>query len=89
MRFVKPLDKEAILKAASEHDLIVTAEEGVKAGGAGSGVLEVLSDAGSTVRTLVLGVPDEFVDHGSTEVLLERCGLDPVHVQAKIESLLG
>lgn len=89
MRFVKPLDREAILKAADEHDLVVTAEEGVKAGGVGSGVLEVLSDEGRTTRTLVLGIPDEFIDHGDTQVLLQRCNLDPAHVRARIEALLA
>lgn len=88
MRFVKPMDELAVLSAAREHDLIVTAEEGIKAGGAGSAVLELLNQAGETVRTLVFGVPDEFIDHGSTEVLLTRCGLDPAHVLAKIESVL-
>lgn len=88
MRFVKPLDKAAILKAADEHDLVVTAEEGVRAGGAGSGVLEVLSDAGKCVRTLVLGVPDEFVDHGDPQTLLAACGLDNAHVVAAVHAAL-
>ena len=88
MRFVKPLDKAAILKAADEHDLVVTAEEGVRASGAGSGVLEVLSDAGKCVRTLVLGVPDEFVDHGDPQTLLAACGLDNAHVVAAVHAAL-
>ena len=88
MRFVKPLDKAAILKAADEHDLVVTAEEGVRASGAGSGVLEVLSDAGKCVRTLVLGVPDEFVDHGDPQTLLAACGLDNAHVMAAVHAAL-
>ena len=87
MRFVKPMDEGAVLKAADEHDLIVTAEEGIKAGGAGSAVLEILSQAGKSVRTLLFGVPDEFVDHGNTDVLFNRCGLDPAHIQAKIEAV--
>lgn len=89
MRFVKPLDEEAVLKAAAEHDLLVTAEEGIKAGGAGSAVLEVLSEAGQTTRTLIFGIPDVFIDHGDTEVLMTRSGLDPAHVRAKIEAALS
>ncbi len=89
MRFVKPLDREAILKAARSHDLLVTAEEGVKAGGAGSGVLEVLSEEGVRTRTLILGVPDVFVDHGDMDALLERCGLDNDAVVAKISDILN
>ena len=89
MRFVKPLDEEAVLKAAAEHDLLVTAEEGIKAGGAGSAVLEFLSEAGQTTRTLIFGIPDVFIDHGNTEVLMTRSGLDPAHIRAKIEAALS
>ena len=89
MRFVKPLDEEAVLKAAAEHDLLVTAEEGIKAGGAGSAVLEFLSEAGQTTRTHIFGIPDVFIDHGDTEVLMTRSGLDPAHVRAKIEAALS
>ena len=89
MRFVKPLDEEAVLKAAAEHDLLVTAEEGIKAGGAGSAVLEFLSEAGQTTRTLIFGIPDVFIDHGDTEVLMTRSGLDPAHIRAKIEAALS
>ena len=88
MRFVKPMDEQAVLEAADTHDVIATAEEGVCAGGAGSAVLEFLSRQARTVRTLVFGIPDEFVDHGNTEVLLARCGLDCAHVQAQIEAAL-
>lgn len=89
MRFVKPMDEKAVLAAADEHDLLVTAEEGVKAGGAGSAVLEVLSQADRNVRTLLFGVPDEFIDHGDTSVLFSRCELDPMHVKARIEAALN
>ena len=67
----------------------MTAEEGIKAGGAGSAVLEVLSEAGQTTRTLIFGIPDVFIDHGDTEVLMTRSGLDPAHVRAKIEAALS
>ena len=89
MRFVKPLDEEAVLKAAAEHDLLVTAEEGIKAGGAGSAVLEFLSEAGQTTRTLIFGISDVFIDHGDTDVLMTRSGLDPAHIRAKIEAALS
>ncbi|MEY2887403.1 MAG: 1-deoxyxylulose-5-phosphate synthase, thiamine-requiring, FAD-requiring, partial [Pseudomonadota bacterium] len=62
MRFIKPLDVDMVCKMAKEHDLIVTLEEGAIGGGAGSACLEALSTAGIEVATLVLGLPDRFVD---------------------------
>lgn len=89
MRFVKPLDKDAIAKAAAEHDLLVTAEEGVRMGGAGSGVLETLSEMGLTVPTMVFGVGDAFVDHGDTAQLLKDSGLDPDSIREAIVKRLN
>lgn len=76
MRFVKPMDRDAVLEAARTHDLVVTAEEGVRMGGAGSAVLEVLSQEMVCTPTLVLGIEDRFIEHGDTKTLLAECGLD-------------
>lgn len=76
MRFVKPLDHELILELANENDLMVTLEDNVRLGGAGSGVNEVLVAQHHTVPVLNLGLPDEFVQHGSREELLALAGLD-------------
>ncbi|MFG5408854.1 1-deoxy-D-xylulose-5-phosphate synthase [Piscinibacter sakaiensis] len=62
MRFVKPLDTELVLELADTHDAIVTVEEGCTMGGAGSAVLEALAAAGRSLPTLVLGLPDRFVE---------------------------
>jgi len=78
MRFIKPLDVDLVCKMAREHDLIVTLEEGAVGGGAGSACLEALSTAGIEVATLVLGLPDRFVDHGDHGLLMKECGLDAV-----------
>lgn len=77
-RFVKPLDEELILRVAAEHNLVVTLEENIIAGGFGSAVLELLAKK-QLARTdcLTLGVPDQFVPHGANEILLKLCGLDP------------
>ncbi len=75
MRFVKPLDEALILSLAEQHDFLVTLEENVVTGGAGSGVSEFLMQAGLNKPTLHLGLPDKFVEHGSPEQLLEICGL--------------
>ncbi len=76
LRFVKPLDEALILKMAQEHELLVTLEENVIAGGAGAGVAECLAARGIAVPCLHLGVPDRFIDHGSQADQQRACGLD-------------
>ncbi len=76
MRFVKPLDEALILELAASHGLLVTVEENVVAGGAGSAVGEVLARAGVACPMLQLGLPDHFVEHGKPSELLAQCGLD-------------
>ena len=84
MRFVKPLDRDAVIEAAKTHDLLVTAEEGVKAGGAGAGVLEVLADEGLTVPVLVEGIADRFVEHGTKEQLMKDLALDTESIESAV-----
>ena len=88
MRFVKPLDRDLILRMAERHALIVTVEENVIAGGAGSGVNEVLEAAGCRTRVLNLGLPDYFQEQGTREQLLAEAGLDPEGIRARIEATL-
>lgn len=88
MRFVKPIDKETILDAAKNFDLLVTVEEGVLAGGAGSAVLEALSEEGVTVPTLRLGLPDEFLEQGTQDELLADVGLSVEGIRASIQKRL-
>ncbi|HTP95630.1 MAG TPA: transketolase C-terminal domain-containing protein, partial [Burkholderiales bacterium] len=76
MRFVKPLDETLIDDLAASHDLLVTVEENVVMGGAGSAVLEHLQHAGSRTPVLQLGLPDRFVEHGDPALLVGACGLD-------------
>jgi len=76
MRFVKPLDDELVARLARTHDALVTIEENVIAGGAGSACLESLAAQGIEVPVLRLGLPDRFVDHGDPAALLQECGLD-------------
>ncbi|MGQ0697564.1 MAG: 1-deoxy-D-xylulose-5-phosphate synthase [Panacagrimonas sp.] len=88
MRFVKPLDHELILELANENDLIVTLEDNVKSGGAGSGVNEVLVAQHHTVPVINLGLPDQFVEHGSREELLAQVGLDGAGVLRAVQKRL-
>jgi 1-deoxy-D-xylulose-5-phosphate synthase len=76
MRFVKPLDEDLVRRLANTHDAIVTVEENVIEGGAGSACLEVLATQGITKPVLQLGLPDHFIDHGDPVLLLKECGLD-------------
>ena len=85
MRFVKPIDRDLILRLAAEHELLVTLEENATIGGGGSEVARVLNEAGSRVRVLQLGLPDRFVDHGDQAQLLVESGLDAASVLDKIK----
>lgn len=88
MRFVKPLDREMIIKAASEHDLLCTIEDGVAMGGAGSAVLETLSELGLGVPTLVMGIKDQFVPQGGIDDLMRDNELDSESVMRRIREAL-
>ncbi len=76
MRFVKPLDTDLILELAKSHDVFVTAEENVLAGGAGSAVNDFLHAQKILMPVLNIGLPDRFVEQGTREELLALCGLD-------------
>ncbi|OHV09020.1 1-deoxy-D-xylulose-5-phosphate synthase [Kushneria phosphatilytica] len=88
MRFVKPLDREAILQAAAGHELLVTLEESAVLGGAGSGVNELLAAERVLVEVLNLGIPDRFIEHGTPKELLTECGLDADGIEASIQARL-
>jgi 1-deoxy-D-xylulose-5-phosphate synthase len=76
MRFVKPLDEELIMQLAASHDLLVTVEENVIQGAAGSAVNELLSLFALDVPILNLGIPDRFIGHDKPANMLANCGLD-------------
>ena len=84
MRFVKPLDTALLLEMAGSHDLLVTVEEGCVQGGAGSAVAEALSAAGVNTPLMMLGLPDEFVEHGDPAKLLALCGLDAEGIEQAV-----
>ena len=88
MRFVKPLDIELVRELAKSHDLLVTVEENVIMGGAGSAVLEALQQQGCTVPVLQLGLPDRFIDQGDPAVQLASVGLDAEGIALSIRRCL-
>ena len=87
MRFVKPLDEALIKTMASSHDLLVTIEENVVMGGAGSAVNELLADYGLNTHILNLGLPDEHIDHGNPATMLSECGLDKTGIVNAIKNI--
>jgi len=89
MRFVKPLDVDLVAKLAHDHDGLVTIEENVVAGGAGSAVAEALASVGLVVPLLQLGLPDAFLEHGDPAKLLADCGLDARGIVASINQRYG
>lgn len=89
MRFVKPLDHELIQQLAQEHELLVTVEENVVAGGAGSAVMEFLAAQGILVRVLPLGLPDRFIEHGKPAEQLAECALDAPGIRTAIDHCLS
>ncbi|MCK4742695.1 MAG: 1-deoxy-D-xylulose-5-phosphate synthase [Sulfuriflexus sp.] len=88
MRFVKPIDDALIASLAASHDLLVSIEENVIAGGAGSAIQESLTAQGITMPLLQLGLPDKFVDHGDRNALLSACGLDSSAIIRAVENRL-
>jgi len=89
MRFVKPLDGELILQLADTHELLVTVEENVVMGGAGSAVLELLQQNRRNVSVLQLGLPDRFVEQGDPALQLAACGLDKAGLMRSIQARLA
>jgi 1-deoxy-D-xylulose-5-phosphate synthase len=85
LRFVKPLDEDLLLEIAARHGAIVTLEENVVAGGAGSAIGELLAAQDIQVCLLHIGIPDRFIEHGSREDCLQLAGLDTASLTVTIE----
>jgi 1-deoxy-D-xylulose-5-phosphate synthase len=89
-RFAKPLDGQLLGALAAEHELLVTVEEGVLAGGFGSAVWECLNDAGGHVpRILRVGLPDRYVAHGKPALLHAEVGFTGKAIAQRIEAAIG
>jgi 1-deoxy-D-xylulose-5-phosphate synthase len=88
-RFAKPIDAGLAAQLAAEHELLVTVEEGVLAGGFGSAVWETLSDAGIAARILRVGLPDRYVTHGAPRLLHEEVGFTGERIAERIEAAVA
>jgi 1-deoxy-D-xylulose-5-phosphate synthase len=88
-RFAKPIDAGLMAQLAAEHDLLVTIEEGVLAGGFGSAVWETLNEAGTTARILRVGLPDRYVTHGKPALLHEEVGFTGERIAERIAAAIS
>jgi 1-deoxy-D-xylulose-5-phosphate synthase len=90
MRFVKPIDEALLHQVFSKFNKVITVEDGVIQGGFGSAVLEFMAENSYHAKLVRLGVPDQFVEHGTTEELQRDCGFDQKGiVQACVELLIA
>lgn len=89
MRFVKPLDTRLLTDIAHRFNRIITIEDGVRAGGFGSAVLEWMSDNGYHPEIIRMGLPDEFVEHGKVEELQKIVGIDIESIKNEIKKALA
>jgi 1-deoxy-D-xylulose-5-phosphate synthase len=89
MRFVKPLDEALLIEVFTNFKLVVTIEDGVIQGGFGSAVLEFAAQNNFNSKIKLLGVPDKFIEHGTTEDLYHECGIDVKGITNTVVALLG
>lgn len=89
MRFIKPLDGDLLDEIGKKFKKVITIEDGIRNGGFGSAVLEWFNDHGYAPSVQRMGLPDEFVTHGSVDELRRIVGLDAPHIQQNIEAMLA
>jgi len=89
MRFVAPLDKDALISVFEKFDHILTVEDGVLKGGFGSAVIEFMCDNGYSAEVRRLGIPDYFVEQGTQEELIRECGFDQGGIENAVRKMLG
>lgn len=89
MRFIKPLDGDLLDEIGKKFKKVITIEDGIRNGGFGSAVLEWFNDHGYAPSVQRMGLPDEFVTHGSVDELRRIVGLDAPHIKQNIEAMLA
>ena len=85
-RFIKPIDEEMLMRTVKDHSLIVTMEENVRTGGFGDHVLEYINDINAGVRVINVALPDDYIEHGSVDVLRRETGVDAESIARRIIS---
>ena len=89
MRFVKPLDETLLEEVGKHFQKVITIEDGIRMGGFGSAVLEWFNDHGYDIQVKRMGIPDQFIEHGSVDELKALTGIDTAHIQNAIQDLLS
>jgi 1-deoxy-D-xylulose-5-phosphate synthase len=89
MRFVKPIDEVMLHEVFSKFKHVITVEDGCLMGGFGSAVIEFMVDQGYQAQVVRLGIPDEYIHHGTQEELWEDCGFDAKAIVRKVKTLLS
>lgn len=87
MRWAKPLDHELIMQLAADHHAFITIEDGVKAGGAGSAVVEYLQEKNKMIPVHVMGLPDQFIEHGDVMQWYQELGLSADAIEAEAQKI--
>ncbi|MEO6135837.1 MAG: transketolase C-terminal domain-containing protein, partial [Ginsengibacter sp.] len=87
IRFVKPLDEELLHEVFSKYSKIITVEDGTVVGGFGSAILEFMNEHGYKANVKILGIPDEFIEHGSPKQLYDEIGIDATHIAEAIREM--
>jgi 1-deoxy-D-xylulose-5-phosphate synthase len=88
MRFLAPLDSEALHSVFKKFRKIITVEDGVLKGGLGSAIIEFMCDNGYSAEIRRLGIPDYFVEHGTQEELIRECGFDTDSIIKEIHKMV-
>ena len=89
LRFLKPLDSEMLHSIGEKFNKIITLEDGVINGGMGSAILEFMADNGYTPSIHRMGIPDEFIEHGTVDELYKVCALDEGSIEKSILDILA
>ncbi len=88
MRFAKPIDELMLHEVFSKFDKVITVEDGTILGGMGSAVIEFMAEHGYAAKVIRLGIPDQWIEHGTQNELYKECGFDPESITKQAEELL-
>jgi len=89
MRFVKPIDEELLHEVFTKHSKVITVEDGCIMGGMGSAVLEFMADNNYNAQVKRLGIPDQYIEHGTQQELYAECGFDAAAIANTVIDMVG
>jgi 1-deoxy-D-xylulose-5-phosphate synthase len=87
VRFLKPLDEDALHQICADHGYVITIENGTIIGGLGSAVADFILKNGYSCKLKMLGIPDQFIEHGTIPELQKLCGIDQENIEKTVESI--